>query len=85
MIINRFFRKQKMPKSDLVKVYSHPRSGTHFLEAFLAENFYPHSDLLVENVTWGHWSDRRTRGLVAAAEEPSDRRVRDAVPLRRGD
>jgi len=45
----------------LVKVYSHPRSGTHFLEAFLARNFYKTKDLSVDNVTWGHWSDRRIK------------------------
>ena len=42
----------------LLKVYSHPRSGTHFLEAFLAENFYEDKDLFIANVNWGHWSNR---------------------------
>lgn len=42
----------------LIKVYSHPRSGTHFLEAFLAKNFYRRRDLFVRDVTWGHWTNR---------------------------
>lgn len=44
-------------------VYSHPRSGTHFLEAFLAKNFYKNKDLNISNVAWGHWSNRRTNEL----------------------
>jgi len=43
----------------MLKIYSHPRSGTHFLEAFVAKNFYPDEDLSVENLTWGHWSNRK--------------------------
>lgn len=43
----------------LVLVYSHPRSGTHLLEAFLAENFYRGKDLKIEKITWGHWSNRK--------------------------
>lgn len=45
----------------LVKVYSHPRSGTHFLEAFLAENFYSKqkNSFHTFNVVWGHWSNRK--------------------------
>jgi len=43
----------------LVKVYSHPRSGTHFLEAFLAKNFYQDKDLALAEITWGHWSNRK--------------------------
>lgn len=42
----------------VIKVYSHPRSGTHFLEAFLARNFYAGKDLKVEEGLWGHWSNR---------------------------
>lgn len=41
-----------------VQVFSHPRSGTHFLEAFLARNFYPEEDLSIPEVVWGHWSNR---------------------------
>lgn len=43
----------------LVKVCSHPRSGTHLMEAFIGENFYPGRDLAVAPVRWGHWSDLR--------------------------
>lgn len=43
----------------LIKIYSHPRSGTHFLEAFLARNFYPEKDLAVAHIPWGHWSNRK--------------------------
>ena len=46
---------------NLIKVYSHPRSGTHFLEAFLAENFFNKKKLLVKDVSWGHWSNRMKR------------------------
>jgi hypothetical protein len=55
--VKRLFYKEK----PLVKVYSHPRSGTHFLEAFLAKNFYKTKDLSIDKVTWGHWSDRRIK------------------------
>lgn len=41
---------------ECIKVYSFPRSGTHFLEAFIGRNFYPEQDLRVTNVSWGHWS-----------------------------
>lgn len=41
-----------------VMVHSHARSGTHFLEAFLAKNFYPNVDLTVKPIVWGHWSNR---------------------------
>jgi len=43
----------------LVKVASHPRSGTHLAEAFIAKNFYPERDLAVRPVQWGHWSSRQ--------------------------
>lgn len=46
-------------KQQLIKVYSHPRSGTHFLEAFLARNFYPNTDLTLKPIPWGHWSNRK--------------------------
>ena len=45
-------------EDELVKIYSHPRSGTHFLEAFVGENFYPNYDLKLDSITWGHWSNR---------------------------
>lgn len=44
-----------------LRVYSHPRSGTHFLEAFLAENFYKSKDLTIDKVKWGHWSNRKIK------------------------
>jgi len=47
--------------SELLKVYSHPRSGTHFLEAFLAKNFYQDKELSLVDVTWGHWSNRQVK------------------------
>ncbi|WP_416443483.1 sulfotransferase domain-containing protein [Leeuwenhoekiella sp. A16] len=42
-----------------IQIFSHPRSGTHFLEAFVGENFYRGEDLFVKNVEWGHWSNRK--------------------------
>ncbi|MBK3517682.1 sulfotransferase domain-containing protein [Carboxylicivirga marina] len=45
----------------IIKVYSHPRSGTHFLEAFLAKNFFQNKDLNTEIVNWGHWANRLQR------------------------
>lgn len=43
----------------LIRVYSFPRSGTHFLEAFLARNFYKNKDLEIKPVEWGHWANRK--------------------------
>ena len=44
----------------MIKIYSHPRSGTHFLEAFVAENFYPSKNLSRNGLSYyGHWSDRK--------------------------
>jgi len=51
----------KLKEKQLLKVYSHPRSGTHFLEAFLARNFYESNDLFIPNVKWGHWSNRKVK------------------------
>lgn len=48
-------------KERLVKVYSHPRSGTHFLEAFLAKNFYQNKNLSINEIKWGHWSNRKIK------------------------
>lgn len=45
----------------MIKVYSHPRSGTHFLEAFLAKNFYRTKALRLAPIKWGHWSNRKER------------------------
>ena len=47
----------------MLKIFSHPRSGTHFLEAFVAQNFYPDMDLSVKDLTWGHWSNRQSKEL----------------------
>jgi bile-salt sulfotransferase len=44
-----------------IKVFSHPRSGTHFLEAVLFENFYLGHDLHIPDVKWGHWSNRQEK------------------------
>ncbi len=42
-----------------IKVYSHPRSGTHFLEAFLAKNFYKGQNLSSDGpIYFGHWSNK---------------------------
>lgn len=46
-------------KKSILRVYSHPRSGTHFLEAFLAKNFYKKKDLSISEIMWGHWSNRK--------------------------
>lgn len=43
---------------ELLKIYSHPRSGTHFLEAFIAKNFYNKKNLNIPIISWGHWSNR---------------------------
>lgn len=44
---------------DYIKIYSHPRSGTHFLEAFLAKNFYKNEDLSSNGaIHYGHWANR---------------------------
>jgi len=46
-------------KDNYIKIYSHPRSGTHFLEAFLAKNFYRNQDLSSEgSIYFGHWSNK---------------------------
>jgi bile-salt sulfotransferase len=45
----------------MIKVYSHPRSGTHFIEAFLAYNFYGGKNLEVKPVEWGHWANRKVK------------------------
>mgnify|MGYP001803819922 FL=1 len=47
------------PYPEYIKVFSHPRSGTHFLESFVGENFYSGIDLSRKNVEWGHWKNRQ--------------------------
>lgn len=60
-MIKKIVKKLTSKNKELVKVYSHPRSGTHFLEAFLAANFYPNLNLKIEPITWGHWSNRKVK------------------------
>lgn len=55
-LIKKLLGLQQPPR---VRVFSHARSGTHFLEAFLAHNFYPNEPLKIDEITWGHWCDRR--------------------------
>ena len=44
---------------DLIKIYSHPRSGTHFLEAFLSNNLYKGQNLSSNGpIYYGHWSNK---------------------------
>lgn len=58
--LNLKYFSKKINNDNLVKVYSHPRSGTHFLEAFVGENFYQNLDLKINTLLWGHWSNRLT-------------------------
>lgn len=56
----KFYKLSKKVFTDKrLRVYSHPRSGTHFLEAFIAKNFYKNVDLSIQEVKWGHWSNRK--------------------------
>ncbi|PQB03871.1 sulfotransferase domain-containing protein [Aureitalea marina] len=42
-----------------ISIYSHPRSGTHFLEAFIARNFYRGQNLSSNGaIYYGHWSNK---------------------------
>ena len=41
----------------MIQVYSHPRSGTNLLMAFIAKNFYPGRDLTGKGGVMGHWVD----------------------------
>ncbi|UAB86164.1 sulfotransferase domain-containing protein [Zunongwangia sp. SCSIO 43204] len=50
-----------MESDYFLKVYSHPRSGTHLLETFIGVNFYEGMDLSIDQITWGHWSNRRVK------------------------
>tara|TARA_R110000824_G_scaffold40401_1_gene121201 strand:+ start:1562 stop:2248 length:687 start_codon:yes stop_codon:yes gene_type:complete len=43
----------------LIKVYSHPRSGTNFLCSALKDNFFQDQNLSTRG-QWGHWSNRQT-------------------------
>ncbi len=51
--------KSDSENKDIVKVLSHPRSGTQFLANFIGHQFYPQSILNSKDTEWGHWSDRR--------------------------
>ncbi len=42
----------------MIRVYSHPRSGTNLLMAFLGANFYPGQDLSTAPGRIGHWNNR---------------------------
>lgn len=42
--------------TDQLQVYSHPRSGTNFLCAFIGKNFYPGRDLTGKEGVMGHWA-----------------------------
>lgn len=53
--------------NNYIKIFSHPRSGTHFLEAFLAKNFYDGQDLSSNGaIYYGHWSNK----ILLEAGEP---------------
>lgn len=47
----------------LVHIYSHPRSGTHYLAYLMAANFYRDINLETPPGAWGHWADRRRTGI----------------------
>ncbi|MEH0157670.1 sulfotransferase domain-containing protein [Limibacter armeniacum] len=61
-IVGRWVEQEFKYSNKYVLVFSHPRSGTHFMEAFLAKNFYQQEDLMTDNVVWGHWSNRLVNG-----------------------
>jgi len=42
----------------VIKLYSHPRSGTNWVRKTLAEAFWPDADLERPGSQTGHWSDR---------------------------
>ncbi|QNJ96717.1 sulfotransferase domain-containing protein [Constantimarinum furrinae] len=45
--------------NNYIRIFSHPRSGTHFLESFLASNFYKNENLSSEGaIYFGHWSNK---------------------------
>ena len=70
-------------KNKLVKIYSHPRSGTNYLGALLKENFYKNLDLSKVG-GWGHWSNTimfdepvRHGALFGTHRDPGYRKARD--------
>lgn len=42
----------------MIQVYSHPRSGTNYLAALIAQNFYPDKDMSTPAGEIGHWAAR---------------------------
>lgn len=46
----------------MIRVFSHPRSGTNYLAALIKENFYPDMDLKksTQPGVVGHWNNRAT-------------------------
>lgn len=46
----------------VIKIYSHIRSGTHYLGHLLGLNFYKGLDLSTNPGYWGHWADRQFGG-----------------------
>lgn len=45
-----------------LKVYSHVRSGTHFLMSILFENFYKNKIEPIKQTQFGHWSNKHIAG-----------------------
>lgn len=73
--------------AELPLVYSHPRSGTHFLEAFIAENFFRKIDLSIKPITWGHWSNLKVKlegnpyGLLFGGHNIPNQYIFSTVPM----
>jgi hypothetical protein len=44
-------------ENKIIKIHSHPRSGTNYLGSLLKLNFYNNIDLKTQG-KWGHWSNR---------------------------
>lgn len=68
----------------IIKIYSHPRSGTNYLGALLKENFYKDIDLSKEG-GWGHWSNTimfdepvEHGVLFGTHQGPTHRKARDS-------
>ncbi|MCA9264416.1 MAG: sulfotransferase [Planctomycetales bacterium] len=78
---------QRMFLPTMPKIYSHPRSGTHLMRAFLAENFYPSAQLALHDPgrVWGHWADRQVfdepvpNGLIPASHYFPSQNPRDRI------
>jgi len=48
-----------MPDNPIIKIYSHPRSGTHLLGHLMKLNLYKEVNLSTGPGSYGHWADRR--------------------------